>query len=100
MLHELIFDTEELLLQNVNTAEDDPEYALLATLTTPVAPVPIIAVTVESLTTVYDETDKPPTRTKLAPSKLDPLIVIVVPVEPTLGLKEFTIGVANTIPDP
>lgn len=62
------------------------------TLTAPDAPLPTAAVIVLALTTVKDEAAVPPNLTTVAPVKLEPEMVIVVPVPAAVGENELTTG--------
>ena len=64
-------------------------------LTLPDAPEAIMAVMPVSETTVNDKAAESPKLTAVAPVKLVPLIVIVVPTEPEVGLKELMTGCAT-----
>ena len=58
----------------------------------PLAPVPTTAVILVAESTVNDLAAVPPKRTAVAPVRLLPLIVMVVPLVPPNGEKEVIIG--------
>jgi hypothetical protein len=62
------------------------------TLTYPGKATPTIALIIVSDSIVNDFAGNPPNRTSEAVKKLDPLIVIFVPLGPIFGLNEFKIG--------
>ncbi len=58
----------------------------------PVAPLPTVAVIEVALTTVKDAAAVPPKATAVAPVKLVPVMVTIVPVPPLLGVNEVMVG--------
>jgi hypothetical protein len=66
--------------------------AELTTDTTPVAPPATSAVMVVELTTVKDEAGTPLKVTAVAPVKLVPVMVTVVPAPPVAGVNEVMAG--------
>ena len=64
----------------------------VVTCTLPVAPVPTVAVILVELTTVKLVAAVPPKLTAVAPIKFAPVIVIVVPDAPKVGVKELMVG--------
>ena len=72
----------------------------VVTLTLPVAPAPTIAVILVGEFTVNDCADTPPKLTAVAPVKFVPVIVIVAPDAPLVGVKDVIIGTGiNVNPD-
>jgi len=65
----------------------------VVTLTEPEEPDPTIAVIAVAFTTVNDVADVPPKLTAVAPAKFVPVIVIVAPAAPDVGVNEVIVGV-------
>jgi len=57
------------------------------------APLPTIAVTVVAFVRTKDAASVSPKLTEEVPAKLVPIIVIDVPVEPSMGLKDVIVGI-------
>jgi len=68
----------------------------VVTTTLPEAPVATMAVIVVLFTTIKDVAATPPKVIDVAPVKLVPVIVTVVPVPPVDGVNEDTMGVVGT----
>ena len=66
----------------------------------PVAPLPTVAVIDVALTTVKEAAAVPPKATAVAPVKLVPLMVTIVPVPPLLGVNEAMFGPAMKVKVP
>ncbi len=64
----------------------------MVTLTDPEAPLATTAVIVVAFTTVNVLTATPPMVTEVAPVKLVPLMVTVVPVVPLVGVNDVMVG--------
>lgn len=64
----------------------------VVTSTSPVAPVPKIAVIVLASITVKEVGTSPPKVTTVAPARLVPVIVMVVPLPAVVGVKEVIVG--------
>ena len=69
----------------------------VVTLTLPEAPVPTTAVMLVDELTVNDEAATPPILTTVAPVKLVPVTVIVVPVTPLVGVNDVIVGVGINV---
>ena len=69
----------------------------VVTETDPDVPLPITAVILVALTTVNDVAAVPPKFTIVAPVKFVPVIVIVVPVTPLVGVKDVIVGTASGV---
>jgi hypothetical protein len=80
----------------VNPANDADPPAVV-TITLPEAPNPTTAVMIVEETTVYDLAASPPKKTPVAPVKLVPLIVIVAPINPEVGLKDVMVGAGTKV---
>lgn len=79
----------------ISTYEKPPREELppgVVTLTFPLAPLPTVALMVESLVTLKEAAAVPPKVTTVAPVKAVPLIWIVYPSDPEFGEKERTLG--------
>ena len=83
---------------NAPTNVPVPFDATTATSTTPAACAGVVAVIIESLTTVAFVAETPPTVTDVAPAKFVPLITIAVPPsgDPLAGLTLLIVGKAAT----
>ena len=64
----------------------------VVTLTSPLAPAPTTAVMVVAFTVINEAAATPPKLTAVAPVKLVPLIVTIVPVGPFGGVKDVIAG--------
>ncbi len=67
----------------------------VVTLTLPLAPLPTIALILEALVTTNDAAGVSPKLTEEVPVKLVPLMVIDVPVVPSVGLKVVMVGITT-----
>ena len=69
----------------------------VVTLTLPVVPLATTAVILVALTTVFDVAAVPPKLTAVAPVKLVPVMVTVVPLLADVGVKEVMVGAATNV---